>query len=86
MKTIKVKSWDESQGPFVLVNECDYDENTHELFSEDGNQNTNEAVPKPIDKMTVKELEEYLTANDIEIPEGAKKADLVKLAIEGSEG
>lgn len=32
METMKVKPWGESQGEFVLINKCDFDEEKHEAF------------------------------------------------------
>lgn len=72
--TIKVKPWGDDQGDYVLINECDFDAEVYELFEEaDG------ADPKPSDGLTVAELKEALEAAGIEIPEGAKKADLAAL-------
>lgn len=35
IKTVKIKSTDENtQGKFVIVNECDFDSNTQELYSD----------------------------------------------------
>lgn len=38
-----------------------------------------ESGPKPLDKRTVKELRDMAAEAGIEVPEGAKKADLVAL-------
>lgn len=70
MKTIKVKPWGEGQGDFVLINEEDFDPERHELFEEDVD---------PIAKMKVDDLKAALAEKGIEIPEGAKKADLIAL-------
>ena len=72
METIKVKPWGEGQGEFVLINKEDFDAEKHELFcvtdAEEGAK-----------KVTIAELREALTAKGIEIPEGAKKAELQAL-------
>ncbi|WP_239517570.1 HeH/LEM domain-containing protein [Weissella uvarum] len=36
-------------------------------------------MPKPTDKNTVAEIKEYLTANKIDFPASAKKAELLEL-------
>lgn len=69
-KTIKIKPSHESQGDYVLINESDFDASKHELFEVD---------PEGAKKATVAELREALTAKGIEIPEGAKKAELQAL-------
>lgn len=35
METVKVKSWDESQGEFVLINAGDFNPDIHQLFERD---------------------------------------------------
>lgn len=67
--TIKVKGED---GGSVLINECDFDPEVHEKHEENGEQKTP-------DKMSVAELKEALNELGVEIPEGAKKPDLVEL-------
>jgi hypothetical protein len=54
---------------FCEINESDFDPKKHELFDSD----------EGAKKATVAELREALTAKGIEIPEGAKKADLLAL-------
>lgn len=71
METIKVKPWGKGQGDFVLLNKEDFDADKHELFDA--------AEPSGEKKMSVAELKDALAAKGIEIPEGAKKADLQAL-------
>lgn len=73
IKTIKVKAWDPEQGDHVVINEADFDAEKHELFEESG------APKKPSDGLKVDDLKAALTAKGVEIPEGAKKADLAAL-------
>ena len=78
MGTIKIKSTHpESQGPFVVINEADYDPRVHELYVEG-------AEGEGDDKLTVPEIKAKLDALKIEYPAGAKKADLLTL-LENSE-
>lgn len=65
--TIKVKA-DNEQG-FMVINESDFDEKAHEAF-----ESENDAK-----KMTVAEIKEALIEKGIEIPDGAKKAELQAL-------
>ena len=44
MKTIKVKSWGEGQGDYVLINEDDFDDEIHDKF--DGEQADGEQAQK----------------------------------------
>jgi hypothetical protein len=73
LKTIKIKASHESQGDYVLINESDFDPNVHELFDADG------AAQASAPKMSVAELKQALADKGVEIPEGAKKADLLAL-------
>lgn len=34
MSVVKVKSWGKDQGDYVLIDESDFDANSHELFDE----------------------------------------------------
>lgn len=70
MNAIKVKPWGEGQGDFVLINEEDFDADKHELF--DGEL-------EGVKKATIAGVRAALAAKGIEIPEGAKKADLQAL-------
>ncbi|MFZ6773034.1 HeH/LEM domain-containing protein [Undibacterium sp. SXout7W] len=70
METVKVKAWAASQGDFVLINKDEFDQDKHELFDDAGAKKAD---------LNVNQLKEELTAKGIEIPEGAKKADLVSL-------
>lgn len=56
---------------YVVINKSEFNPDIHEEFKED--------AAKPISKMTVEELTAALTEKGVEIPEGAKKADLVAL-------
>lgn len=80
MKTIQVKPWGDDQGEFVLINEDDFDPSKHERFDPEG---AKKAAPKG---PTVEELKAALTEKGVEIPEGAKKADLQKLLDASNEG
>lgn len=73
IKTIKVKAWGEEQGDFVVINEEDFNPDFHSLLDED------EPNDKPSKGLNVEQLKEALAAKGIEVPEGAKKADLAKL-------
>lgn len=74
MKTIKVMPWGEDQGDFVLINEEDFDASVHKRYDEGAKK----AVAQP-KAPSVDELRAALTAKGIDIPEGAKKADLQAL-------
>lgn len=70
METVKVKAWSAEQGDFVLINKDDFDPEKHELFDDAGAKKAD---------LTVDQLKEALTAKGVEIPAGAKKADLIEL-------
>jgi hypothetical protein len=79
MGTIKIKSTHpESQGPFVIINESDFDADKHALYVE------GDADANGDGKVTVAEIKAKLDALKIEYPAGAKKADLLTL-LENSE-
>lgn len=63
--TVRIHHTDYPEG--VVINESDFDEDKHELYGS-GEK-----------KMTVAEIKEALEAKGIEIPEGAKKAELKAL-------
>lgn len=65
---VRIK-YDNQEG-FCEINESDFDAAKHELFDAD---------LEGAKKATVAELREALTAKGIEIPEGAKKAELQAL-------
>lgn len=73
MNVLKCKPWGEGQGDHVLVNEEDFNPDFHKLLEEadDGD--------KPSKGLNVEQLKAALTAKGIEVPEGAKKAELAKL-------
>lgn len=71
METIKVKPWGKDQGDFVVINKTDFDPEVHALLESDA-----EGAKKAA---TVAELREALAAKGVEVPEGAKKADLQTL-------
>jgi hypothetical protein len=73
LKTVKIKPSHESQCNFVLINEADFNPDLHELF--DPAEPPVEAAPK----MTVADIKQALAEKGVEIPEGAKKADLLAL-------
>lgn len=69
MSVIKVKPWGEGQGDHVLIEESDFNDEVHERFEE-------EKKDKPL---AVNQIKDALKEKGIEIPDGAKKADLLKL-------
>lgn len=73
MNVLKCKPWGEGQGEYVLVNEEDFNSDFHKLLDEadDGD--------KPSKGLSVDQLKEALQAKGIEVPQGAKKAELAKL-------
>ncbi|SDX13154.1 HeH/LEM domain-containing protein [Variovorax sp. YR634] len=75
MNVIKIKPSHESQGPFVLINEGDFDPKKHELYEEP----IPEGAKKASDGLKVEDLKAELEKRKVEIPEGAKKADLAAL-------
>lgn len=66
--TVKVKA-DNEQG-FVVINESDFDKETQMLFGDES---------EGVKKLSVAEIRDALTAKGVEIPEGAKKAELQAL-------
>ena len=70
METIKVKPWGKDQGDFVVINKEDFDPEVHELL---------DGEPDGAKKATVAELRAALEAKGVEVPDGAKKADLQAL-------
>ena len=70
METIKVKPWGKDQGDFVIINKDDFDPEVHELL---------DGEPDGAKKATVAELRAALEAKGVEVPDGAKKADLQAL-------
>lgn len=70
METIKVKPWGKDQGDFVVINKEDFDPDVHELL---------DGEPDGAKKATVAELRAALEAKGVEVPDGAKKADLQAL-------
>lgn len=71
METINVKPWGKGQGDFVVINKADFDPKVHEPLDNEQAEGAKKA--------TVAELREALAAKGIEIPEGAKKAELQAL-------
>ncbi|MBT2299268.1 hypothetical protein J7E70_02215 [Variovorax paradoxus] len=75
MNVIKIMPSHESQGPFVLINEGDFDPKKHELYEPQP-----EIEKKPSDGLKVDEIKAALAAKNIVIPEGVTlKADLAAL-------
>lgn len=64
--TVRVKA-DNEQG-FIVINESDFDEAEHELLYPTDSEG--------VKVMTAGQLRDALTAKGIDIPVGAKKADL----------
>lgn len=78
-KTVRVKPWGKDQGDFVEINESDFSTDQHELFSEGSDEDSDGAK-----KANVAELRAALTEKGIEIPDGAKKAELQALLDEAN--
>lgn len=76
IETVKVKATDPEQGDYVLINADDFNEATHEIYDESD----------AADGMTVAQIKEALEAKGVEIPAGAKKADLLALLSAAGEG
>lgn len=76
-EVMKVKPWGKDQGDHVLILKSDFDESIHEPF--DAPAKTAKGDAKPSDGMKVDEIKAALEAKGIEIPEGAKKAELAAL-------
>lgn len=73
MSTIRIKSTDEaSQGPFVVINESDFNPGQHELFDAEP---ASDAPAKP----GIAALRDELTARGIEFDPAAKKPELQAL-------
>lgn len=81
MKTIQVMPWGEDQGDFVVINEEDFDPSVHKRYEEGAKKAA--ATPKG---PTIDEMRAALTEKGIEIPEGAKKADLQALLDASNQG
>lgn len=73
MPVIQVQPWGEGQGDFVLIEESDFNPEFHKLLDEAGDGE------KPSKGLSVDQLKAALTAKGVEIPDGAKKAELAKL-------
>ncbi len=69
-KVIKVKPWGQDQGDHVLLNESDFNPDFHVRLDDDSSASAG---------LKVAELRAALTERGIEIPEGAKKAELQAL-------
>ncbi len=78
---IKIKSTHPaSQGPFVLIYKDEFDpEKGHELYDENVPAQGAEGEPEGGKKASVAELRAALAERGIDIPDGAKKADLQAL-------
>ena len=76
MPTMKVEPWGEGQGDHVVIEESDFDPEVHEKL---GSTKKSSEPETDIGKMKVSELKAALTEAGIEIPDDAKKADLVAL-------
>ena len=74
MHTIKIKPSHPSQGDHVVINAEDFDTKKGHVLLDDP-----DAEFEGAKKATVPELRAALEAKGIEIPEGAKKADLQAL-------
>ncbi|MCK4121395.1 hypothetical protein HFK83_03295 [Ralstonia pseudosolanacearum] len=78
LKTVKVVSpvTDENPLGYIVINETDLTEG-HEIFDEEGAKKADKAL-------SVADLKAALTEKGVEIPEGAKKADLQALLDEAN--
>lgn len=74
METIKVMPWGDDQGEFVLINKEDFDASVHKRYDEGAKK----AATQP-KAPSVEDLKAALAAKGVEVPEGAKKADLQAL-------
>ena len=79
LETVKIKTEVTEGNPhgYIVINKTDFDADKHEVHEEN-------AQKEPAD-MTVKELQAALKEKGVEIPEGAKKADLVALLTKPAE-
>lgn len=73
-KTLKVKSWGEGQGDYVLINEADFDPELHELIDEPGKPRA----------PGIDDIRAALVAKGVTFDAKAKKADLQKLLDEAN--
>lgn len=73
--TVKVKS-DKGRVPYRIINESDFDPKKHELFE----PKAEKAEKDEFDAMSVKQLQEHLTAAKVAFETDANKASLQKLA------
>jgi len=80
LKTVKIVSpvTDENPLGYIVINETDLSEE-HERFDEEGAKKADKAL-------SVADLKAALTEKGVEIPEGAKKADLQALLDEANKG
>lgn len=75
MDTMNVKPWGKGQGDFVVINKADFDPAVHDA----SNEMILDGAKKASDGLKLDEIRAALAAKNIDIPEGAKKADLQKL-------
>ncbi len=79
-KTVKVKSWDKSQGDFVIINESDFDKDVHALY---GEKKLSAKEQKTLDEQAAKDLldaaKSALTEKGIAFGDSATQADLQAL-------
>ncbi|MGA3803693.1 HeH/LEM domain-containing protein [Ralstonia nicotianae] len=78
LKTVKIVSpvTDENPLGYIVINETDLSED-HEVFGEEGAKKADKAL-------SVADLKAALAEKGVEIPEGAKKADLQALLDEAN--
>lgn len=87
MSVIKIKSTHpESQGPFVLINEEDFDATKHRPYDESAEgAGDGAAGSKSLDEMTVAELKAFAEAEGIDLADAKKKED-IRAAIDLAQG
>ena len=75
IETVKVMPWSKDQGDHVVINKADFNPEKHRLLDAEGD----DGAPDGAKKATVAELRAVLEQKGIQIPDGAKKADLQAL-------
>lgn len=77
---MRVKPWGQGQGDFVEINVEDFNPDFHQpLDAAEKPAGTGDPAVTPPKALTVAELRAALEAKGVEIPDGAKKAELQAL-------
>lgn len=87
METIKVQPWDPAQGDFVVINKDDFDPEKHTEYVDQPNSGEVDGTQPTAKKvnLTVDQIKEILASRNIEIPQGAKKDELIALMAQTAE-